>query len=556
MTWLKDRPLVLAACAILLAGFLGGWFAAKASDSVRLSSGAGSLFGMSFGHPRDPHAPRAGLPKPEGFAVWRQRVDTSGTDPKVCVEFTRALDPSRAYGDFVLVSPDPGRPPAVTVKGAELCLGGLGFYDRRVTFLKGLQARGGETLKANADVDITFGEKPPYVGFAGEGVILPREDGDGVGIETVNVAKLSVEVWRVPDRNLVRKSISAPDATAEGEWSGDYGEDSPDDDGRVIWKGEVPVHAPGGQRATTVFPLGAVLKALKPGAYVIKAKDASGGRGAKIKGVDEGDSPAQARRWILFTDMALVTYRGVEGLDVVVRSLKSAQPMSGVKIDLVAKDGETLSEERSDDQGHVRFQKALLDGEGAAAAKMVMAYGPGADFTVLDLDRSPVDLSNQGVGGRQAEGGPALTAGRKPQPVIDAYLYADRGVYRPGETVHLVAMLRDAQARSVKDRKGALVIKRPSGVEAARISFDKTPDGFAAADYALAKTAARGRWTAELQIEGLDEPAGKSTFSVEDFAPQRLAVDIDAKPSTLCLRATNARSASTRGSSMARRARG
>ena len=83
----------------------------------------------------------------------------------------------------------------------------------------------GETLADNADVDFTFGDKPPYVGFAGEGVILPREESDGVGIETVNVTKLAVEVWRVPDRNLVRKSISAPDATAEGEYADDYGDD-------------------------------------------------------------------------------------------------------------------------------------------------------------------------------------------------------------------------------------------------------------------------------------------------------------------------------------------
>ena len=526
----KDRRLVVAACAVLGLGFAGGWLAAKTSEGFHLPAAA---VGTSFGHPRSATAPRAGLPKPEGFAVWRQRVDVSRADPKVCVEFTRPLDPSRSYGDYVLVSPDPGRPPAVTVAGSEICLGGLGFYDRRVTFLKGLRAQSGETLKSNQDVDITFGEQPPFVGFAGEGVILPRTDGDGVGIETVNVSSLAVEVWRVPDRNLVRKSISAPDPTAEGEFPGDYGEDSPDNDGLVVWKGVVPVHAAGGQRATTVFPLGAVLKDLKPGAYVIKARDASGARGVKVKDQEDGTPPAQARRWIVYTDMALVTYRGAEGLDVVARSLKSARPMAGVKIDLVAKEGESLAEARSDQDGHVHFAKALLGGDGAAAAKMIMAYGPAADFTVLDLDRPPVDLSSQGVGGREAEGqSPTVspTGGRTAQPVVDAYLYSDRGVYRPGETVHLVALLRDAAAKAIKDRKGVLVIRRPSGVEATRAAFTRTEDGFAALDYALDKTAARGRWTAELKIDGLDEPAGKYSFSVEDFVPQRLAVDLDAKP--------------------------
>ena len=83
-----------------------------------------------------------------------------------------------------------------------------------------------------------------------------------------------------------------------------------------------------GDRTTTVFPLGAVLKDMKPGGYVIKARDASGGRA--IKG-DDGESldpnpPAQARRWVMFTDMALSAYDGSEALDVVVPSENSLYP--------------------------------------------------------------------------------------------------------------------------------------------------------------------------------------------------------------------------------------
>jgi hypothetical protein len=51
----------------------------------------------------------------------------------------------------------------------------------------------------------------------------------------------------------------------------------------------------------------------------------------------------------------------------------------------------------------VKFDRPLLDGEGAGDAKMVMAYGAQGDLAVLDLDRSPVDLSKQDVGGRIVE---------------------------------------------------------------------------------------------------------------------------------------------------------
>jgi uncharacterized protein YfaS (alpha-2-macroglobulin family) len=534
--------IIAALVAIGIVGFAGG------AVTMRLADG-GSLFGPAnagggpwaqiehgvawpfFGHPRAANAARAAPPKPDGFAVWTQRIDTSQADPVACVRMTRPLDPSKTYADYVLVSPDIGHAPAVSVKDDELCVGGMGMVDHRVTLLKGLPDQGGDTLAANADVDFVFGEKPPYVGFAGEGVILPREESDGVGIETLNVTKLHIEVWRVPDRNLVRKDISAPDPTAEGEDAEDYGDDSPDDEGSIVWKGDMAVTGPASQRVTTVFPLGAVLKEMKPGGYVIKVRDASGGR--ELKGQDgsiaDPNPPAQARRWIMFTDMALTAYSGSDALDVVVRSLKTAKTLPGVRVALVAKNGEDLAAGQADAQGRVRFAASLLKGDGASAPKMVMAYGTLGDLAILDLERSPVDLSNQGVGGRNAPtGDDAPTAGRTAKTDVDAYLYADRGVYRPGETVHVVAMVRDRQAKAVKDRKGALIIRRPSGVEFRRISFDRADDGVVAQDIVLPKSAPRGRWSASLTMEGIDDSVGDLSFSVEDFVPQRLAVTLNA----------------------------
>ncbi|MDP3383303.1 MAG: alpha-2-macroglobulin family protein, partial [Phenylobacterium sp.] len=176
---LKDRmshgraPVVLAS-VLIVAAFGGGFLTAKGVDILSIPravvSGDGVVPGgwSLFGSPRSADAPRRGAPMPEGFAVWRTRVDTSTAQPRACIEMSRPLDPETAYGDYVLISPDLGETPAIAVEGSELCLAGLGFTERRVTLLKGLPAEGGETLAANADIDFTFGEKPPFVGFAGD----------------------------------------------------------------------------------------------------------------------------------------------------------------------------------------------------------------------------------------------------------------------------------------------------------------------------------------------------------------------------------------------------
>ncbi len=100
----------------------------------------------------------------------------------------------------------------MSVRNDELCVAGVGFEGREVTLLHGLQAASGAVLEQDAVVEFSQGEKPAFVGVSGDGAILPREDSDGVGLETVNVTRLKLEVWRVAGRNLVRKSISAPQA--------------------------------------------------------------------------------------------------------------------------------------------------------------------------------------------------------------------------------------------------------------------------------------------------------------------------------------------------------
>src|SRR5215469_1054298 len=375
------RRLAAAIVVALVAAFGGGFLAAKALDGTlfRAPAAAGASVWSMFGHPRDAHAPRQGEVKPDGFAIWKTRFDTANADPLACIEMTRELDPAKSYADYVLISPDLGHAPAVSVRGDALYIGGVGFTDRRITLLKGLPAKDGETLADNADANFANGDKPPFVGFEGQGVILPREESDGVGIITLNVSKLHVEVWRVVDRNLVRKSISAPDPTPEGDYADDYGDDSPDDEGQIVWKGYVDVKGDPGQQTTTVFPLGAVLKEMKPGGYVIKARDASGGRDLTDR-PNEGTPPAQARRWVMFTDMALISYTGQDALDVVVRSLKTAKTLPATQVALVAKDGETLASAATDAQGRVSFAHSLLEGENGHVPKMVMAYGPQGDL--------------------------------------------------------------------------------------------------------------------------------------------------------------------------------
>ena len=69
----------------------------------------------------------------------------------------------------------------------------------------------------------------------------------------------------------------------------------------------------------------------------------------------------------MFTDMALIAYTGSDGLDVVVRSLKTAKTMARrPRGPGRASNGEDLAEATTDAAGRVRFAQPAAEGRGRA----------------------------------------------------------------------------------------------------------------------------------------------------------------------------------------------
>ena len=458
---------------------------------------------------RPADAPRAAPAEPDRFAFVTYRADVGGDAPRACFVFNAPLDPEADYSPYVALSPS--APVAITAAGESLCLGGLAFGEERTATLRaGLPAADGRTLAREETAPIEFGDRPAYVGFKGDGVVLPRRDADGLAVETVNVDALSVRVWRVNDRALVFKRISGGESVPEGRYSWLYGENDPSDVAALVWEGEMDTPGALNTPTTTVFPLASALGSLQPGAYFVELADASAED-------DDNRRPASAHRWILFTDLALSTYQGADGLDVVARSLQSAEPARNAELRLLARNNEVLGAARADVNGRARFEAPLLRGEGPLSPKLLLAYGPEGDFAVLDLERAPLDLSGENVSGR-ARSGP-----------VDAYVYFERDIYRPGETVRATALVRDPQARALADRPGALVVYRPNGVEAARQRFESATEfgGAWSWDYAVSHAAPRGAWRMVAEIDGVGAVAAAG-FDVEDFVPQRIAVELEA----------------------------
>ncbi|MBN9524848.1 MAG: alpha-2-macroglobulin family protein [Alphaproteobacteria bacterium] len=471
-----------------------------------------------------PPAPPAPPPAPPEFAYSHQTAETTGRAPIACFAFNRDLvaDGSVSYADYLQIDRDAR--PGVTVDGRKLCLSGLRFAtDYTVTWRTGLPAAGGDKLLSDERVKFSFGDAKPSVSFAGNGFILPRQSAAGVTLDTVNVDTLGIKVYRVGDRNVVPPAEDDYyNIQSNRKMSAYTLKRFADKQAIMVWQGTMKVDRRRNETVSTIFPLGQALPQRQPGAYVVVARDAK----APERDPDDysccDDEDSTSVLWVIDTDIALTTLRGTDGMTVVARSLSSAKPLANVGVKLFSVSNDELGQVTTDKDGVATFAPGLLRGRGAAAPAMVQAFGGDNDFAAIDLKRPAFDLGDRGVSGRPAPG------------PLDAWLYADRGIYRPGETVHVVALLRDRAANAADIAQAQLVISRPNGVDYRRLSVGQSGAGAFTADVTLPDDAVRGLWSATLRIDGAEGRAlGRLEFDVQDFVPQRLKVVASAREKML-----------------------
>jgi len=444
------------------------------------------------------------------FVFRRLEIDTTKPQAEACLVFTRNLDASGRthYEDYFSI--DPQTRVASHVVDNRLCLSGLDFNKTyNVALKEGLPAATGEKLTSEETVPVELRDKPSLVRFAG-GIILPRDNADGVPVTTVNIAKLRLKVIRVGDRLLSQIENGTVDQTTLYSWKDSDLETS---QGTLVWSGTMDVANVKNDSVVTLVPIRGILNGKPPGAYVLIAMDAA-------KKVDEDyyDQGAIAAQWVVASDIALTTFQGANGLTVFARSYASARPLDGVKLTLVARDNNVLASVNTNGDGRADFAAGLLRASGGDAPVVVMAYGAQGDFSFIDLRRAAFDLTDRGVSGR-------ITPGP-----VDAYLYTERGVYRPGESVQSTILMRDRVGQAVTAPL-TLVATRPDGLEVSRTTVPGASLSAGAATWSLklSNRAPHGRWQIAAYIDPKGSPIGRVQFDVADFVPQRLKVALVAE---------------------------
>jgi alpha-2-macroglobulin len=438
-----------------------------------------------------------------GFRILDYKVDNESALPRVCFSFSEALARRTDFSPYVAVSGSSET--AISNEDQQICVEGLKHGERYAIVLRqGLPSAVGESLLKSADYEIYVRDRSPQAHFAGRAYVLPRQGQKGAPLVTVNTAKVSIDVYRVGDRNLLA-TVTGDDFLKPIDSS--RAAEIASQDGAKVWSGTMDVASALNQDVVTDFPVVDAVGKLEPGVYVVTARPWKGV--ASPTTPDADDSIQLAAQWMVVSDLGLTAISGDDGVHAIVQSLGSAGPLSGVEFRLIARNNEVLATKTTGPDGRVDFDPGLSRGKGGSAPGLLVATLAG-DYNFLSLAQNAFDLSDRGV------------AGREPATGLDAFLYTERGVYRSGETVFATALLRDSKGVAKSGLPLTLVVKRPDGVEYRRANLPDQGLGGRAYAIPLLAGSAAGKWSIEAYADPKGDSIGRVDFMLQDYIPERL----------------------------------
>ncbi len=473
-----------------------------AMDALKIS--------LSLAEKADVRAAFEALRSTHGFRIVDHKVDAELAEPRLCLNFSERLVGQPAeLSKFLTVD---GREPAsVSGDPKQLCIDGLAHGKRyEVQVRAGLPADTGETLAKSAEIASYIRDRQPAVRFSGRAYVLPNRGQQGIPVVTINTPKVAVEIFRVGDRGLA--GLTGSDHFLKQLQSHDI-ETIRDRQGQKIWSGELDVPQRRNEEVTTAIPVSEAVPKLAPGVYIASARVPAKAGNGNSDGDSNGSERERAAQWFIVSDLGLTALSGADGIHAFIRSLVSAKPVAGIGVRLVARNNEVLGTATTDANGYARFPAGLNRGEGGLAPALLVAEG-GDDYAFLDLAAAAFDLTDRGV------------KGREPPGALDAYLFPERGVYRPGESVHLTGLVRDRNAKAA-GLPVTLIIARPDGVEHRRIPLSDQGLGGRTTTLALGASAMTGTWRAKLHSDPKADPIAQTAFLVEDFVPERLDLKLE-----------------------------
>lgn len=521
------------------------------------------------------------LGAPETGPITLVSLDNRDLDgsPALALTFSTPLDPRQDYKSFIQVFEMPMRPEDlgqtdadeggessataaaaaaqassaaadVQVEGGQLVKGAwvVGENPRLLFFphikpqtryvvrvAAGLPSLGGSLLTAEIRSSLVTAAVSPAYYFASRGTVLPARQNGGLPVVTVNVPEVDIQFLRVKSEQLPRfldlvsggskaaqvteAAGPAADATdaaepeepplylqadslrgAVGGWELDQLQRMTES----VYNGRFLTEARPNRRSITFIPVEDIAALAEPGIYI--AVMSQPGRFLYEYQVS----------YFYTTNLGLHTRLFEHSADAYVSSLDKGTARPGVDIAWLDGRGTVLAQGRTDADGRAHFA------ERPRQARIVMAR-QGQEVALIALREPALDLSEYQVGGL-------------PGQAVSLFAYAGRDLYRPGESLEVAVLARDADGQAIAPQPIQAVLKRPDGKPQFTAMWQPSSEfpGYYQRRLELPPDAPTGFWSLELRADpAAVRPNVVLRLGVEEFLPERMKLDLSSPAARL-----------------------
>ncbi|MBX2844738.1 MAG: Ig-like domain-containing protein [Saprospiraceae bacterium] len=209
---------------------------------------------------------------------------------------------------------------------------------------------------------------------------------------------------------------------------------------------------------------------------------------------------------VMASDLGLLAKKSANGeLVLVTNNLLSSEPVTGASIKVYNYQKEVLKELVTDKNGMARYKEDEVPYFAMATVNGQHAYLRLEDGNALNL--SKFDVS----GGRTQRG-------------LKGYIYGERGVWRPGDSIYLTFVLNDVENPLPKNHPVVFELSDTEGKVVDQQVTNTGQDGFYSFETKTSPDASTGQWQAKVKVGGA---SFYKSLAIETIKPNRLKINFD-----------------------------
>ncbi|HEY0678655.1 MAG TPA: MG2 domain-containing protein, partial [Chitinophagaceae bacterium] len=371
-----------------------------------------------------------------------------------------------------------------------------------LTLTKGLRGRIGGVLREEHYNQVAFGKLEPSLGFTNsKSVYLSSQGARNIEMKILNVPKVKVLVSKIYESNLMAVQRYGYNPRESGGYDEDYYYERGSGDatmGDIIYEQEIDTRSLPKRGASRIFNFN----------ITDKLSDFKGIYHIRVRSTD--DYWVSDSRFISLSDIGLIAKQGRDKILVFTNSIKSARALNNVNVTVYGGNNQVLGMGSSNADGVAEIEYARKEFAGFRPAMIIAKTAD--DFTYLPFSSTAVNTSRFEVEGKRIN-----------STGLDAFIYGERDIYRPGERVNFSVIIRDLQWKSPGEMPVKLKFLLPNGKELKAFRKNLNAQGSLEGNVDISNAAITGSYSLEVYTSN-DVLLGSKNFSIEEFVPDRIRV--------------------------------